>query len=297
MIAALSSVTNYRAWRFFRDCPVDGAIVLFGLILFGYAAHGDDQSSWGMMMAVVASLTAALASTEKLRFRALAFACVLLGLMVWVNYYASANHGFMIFWIALALTLACATEAAEQEQTLRRNAGILLGLLLGFALVQKLRADFYMDGDLLGGLLLKGEIYRNALGLILTDWPVKLVQYHGAAQTLLLRPDAGYIDIAVPGLVLWLAGAMTLGALIAQGGLEVALLFRRRLGWLFHALLLGFVALVYSTRDENIFLSMNCLLGYCLVEEDTKAARPIYALAIFYLLLASTIGLRPWIIV
>lgn len=82
MIAALSSVTNYRAWRFFRDRPVDGAIVLFGLILFGYAAHGDDQSSWGMMMAVVASLTAALASTEKLRFRALAIACVLLGLMV-----------------------------------------------------------------------------------------------------------------------------------------------------------------------------------------------------------------------
>jgi len=297
MIAALSSVSNYRAWRFFCDRPVDGAIVLFGLILFGYAAHGGDQSSWGMMMAVIASLTAALASTEIRRFRAQAFASVLLGLTVWVNYYASANHGFMIFWIALALTLACATEGAEQEQTLRRNAGILLGLLLGFALVQKLRADFYMEGDLLGGLLLQGEMYRNLLGLILPEWPVRLVQYHGAAQSLLLRPDAGSIDIAVPGFVLWLAGAMTLGALIAQGGLEVALLFRRRLGWVFHALLLGFVALVYSTRDENIFLSMNCLLGYCLVEGDTKAARPVYALAIFYLLLASTIGLRPWIIV
>ena len=295
MIAALRSLSDARAWRFFRDRPVDGATLLFSLILFGYAAHGSYQSSWGMLIAVVASFTAALASTETLRFRALAVASVLLGLTVWVNYYYSANHGFMIFWIAIALTLACACSGAEQEVVLRRNAGLLLGLLMAFALVQKLRSAYYMDGDLLGGLLVSGDMYRNALGLILPDWPVKLVQYHSAAQILLLRPDAGSIDIAVPAFALWLAGAMTIGALVAQGGLEIALLVRRRLGWVFHALLMGFVALVYSTRDENIFLSMNCLLGYCLVEADTKAARPVYALAILYLLLAAKIGLRPWI--
>lgn len=296
MIAPARSLTHSRAWGFFRDSPMDGAIVLFTLVLLGFVAGGSYQSGWGSFLAVLAGLVAAVARSEDMRFRAMLAASLMIGLMLWVHYYFSANHGFMIFWIAVALTLSTACTGAEQQTSLRRNAAILLGLLMAFALIQKLRSSYYLQGDLLGGLLVQGEIYANLLGLILPDWPARLVDYRSAAQGLLQQPTPASVPIAVPALVLWLAGAMTLASLAAQAGLEVALLLRRRLGWLFHLILLGFVAMVYSTRNENIFLSMNCLLGYCLTEDDTRNARPVYALAVLYLILAAKIGLRPWII-
>lgn len=285
-----------RGWQFFRDRPMDGAVVLFTMILFGFVNHGSYQSGWATFLGVLAGLAAALAGSDAARFRALMLACLMIALMVWVNYYRSANHGFMILWIGLALLMAAACPPGGQEPALRRNAAILLGLLMGIALIQKLRSPYYMQGDLLGGLLLEGEIYRNLLTLILPDWPMKLLEYRVAAHNLMVSPDPAVAGVAVPALVLWLARWMTVGSLVAQGVIEVALLFRRRLGWLFHALLLGFVAVVYSTRDENVFLSMNCLLGYCLTDDRCRGFRPVYALAVLYLLLAGAMGLRPWII-
>lgn len=292
----LRTIGQSTLWAFFRDRPMEGAITLFTAILLAYVAHGTYQSSWAAYAAVLAGLTAALTRSDVLRFRALAFASLMLGLMVLAFYYYGANHGFMIFWIALALLLATACDRPDQLPTLRRNAAILLGLLMGFALLQKLRSAYYMEGDLLGELLVTGETYANLLGLIQPEWALRLAEYRVAADDLLRSPEAGSAALVVPPLVLGLAATMTISSLIAQGAMELALVFRRRLGWLFHLVLLGFVAMVYSTRNENVFLSMNCLLGYCLVEEETRAARPVYALAILYLVLASLIGLRPWII-
>jgi hypothetical protein len=61
-------------------------------------------------------------------------------------------------------------------------------------------------------------------------------------------------------------------------------------------MILGFVALVYLTRNENEFLSINCLLGYSMTDEQTKAIRPWYVLAVIYLLSAALMDLRPSVI-
>jgi hypothetical protein len=167
---------------------------------------------------------------------------------------------------------------------------------MAFALIQKLREPYYMSGDLLGGLLIQGEIYRNLISLVLPEWPDLVQDYELAFQGLLAEPAAASAAIAVPPAIAALAWRMTLGSLIAQGVLELLILFRARVGMLLHVGILGFVAVVYSTRDENVFLSLNCLLGYAMTDERTAAARPWYVLAAVYLLVASIIGLRPWIL-
>jgi hypothetical protein len=52
---------------------------------------------------------------------------------------------------------------------------------------------------------------------------------------------------------------------------------------------------VYTTRNENEFLSINCLLGFAMTDDRTAAARPWYVVTVVYLLAADLIGLRPWI--
>lgn len=278
-----------------RSRQMDVAVALYAVIVFGFVCSEGYTQTWASLLVPFLGLAAATTESRTVRFGAVLGIAGVIAALVAVNFYVIANHGFMLLWIGLALSLALACEAPDDAMVLRRNATALLAILMGVALIQKLRSGYYMEGDLLGGLLIQGEIYKNLIGTFLPEWPGLIADYQAAVEGLKARPEAASAVIAVPPLVATLAVRMTIWSLVAQAVLEVMILFRARVGMLLHLAILGFVLVVYSTRNENVFLSINCLLGYAMTDETTAAARPWYVLAVIYLLAASLIGLRPWV--
>lgn len=274
---------------------MEGAVAIYVAIAIAFACSGYYTQTWASLLVPFLGIAALWSDSRTVRFGAVLGIAAVNAALVAANYYVIANHGFMLVWCGLALALAMASEPGRDTIVLRRNAALLLGILMAFAFVQKLRTGYYVDGDLLGGLMLEGDIYYNLLSWWYPDWPGLVDGYAATVEGILQTPEAGSVAIAVPAAVAAMAWRMTVSSLIAQCVIEVLILFRARVGMLLHVALLGFVALVYSTRNENEFLSINCLLGFAMTDERTAAARPWYVAAVVYLLAADLIGLRPWI--
>ena len=276
--------------------PMEVSVALFTAISCVFVSSKGYTSAWVSLAVPVLGLAAMTTQSAGARFAALAGMAGVLVALVLVNFYDIANHGFVLAYLGIALTLAAACDPPRDTLVLRRLATAMLALMMALALIQKLRSPYYMDGDLLGSLIISGDIYANLIGLFVADWPQRLAEYRAAFDALLVRPDAASSAIVVPAAIVGLAWRMTWGSILAQAALEGLILMRHRAGIVLHLALLGFVVLVYTTRNENIFLSINCLLGYAMTDERTRAARPWYVVATLYLLSAEMIGLRPWII-
>jgi hypothetical protein len=281
---------------FFKTRQIEVATALYGAIVFAYVGSGTYTSIWLGLAVPFLGLAAVATQSRSVRFWAvLGLAAIMAGLVA-ANYYISVNHGFMLIWVGLGLALACACDPGRDEVVLRRNAMLLISLLMFLALIQKLRSAYYIEGDLLGGYIMQGGIFYNLLGWALPDWPGLVAEYRGVVAGLLEQPEAASVAVMVPAAVVALAWRMTMTSLVAQAVLEVMILFRARLGMVLHLAILGFVALVYATRNENLFLSVNCWLGYAMTDEKSAAIRPWYVVAIIYLLTTTHVGLRPWAI-
>lgn len=217
---------------------------------------------------------------------------VMLVINVYVNYYHSANHGFMIAYIGLALLIAI---SADNEVLMQKMALYFLTVLMGLALVQKLASPYYMSGNLIGDYILTGQMFKNLITVVYPDW-VNVVHENNAAIRELgsLPPATGSsVPLVVPAGITALIMVLTYTSLAAQLLMEAALLLRARLGvWVHYALLL-FVLIIYSTRNENVFLSMNCILGYAMTDAQSKSVRKFYVIWIFYLLAMELMGVRP----
>ncbi len=281
---------------FVGNRQMETAVILFTAIACTFVTSKEYTSAWIAVLIPVLGLVACTTERVDLRFGALLGMVATLAVIVWVNYYVIANHGFMLMWSGMALVLAVACDTPRDGVILRRNAALLLGLLMGLALVQKLTSPYYMQGELLGDLLIEGEMFANALGLVVPGWADMLAGYRAAGQNLMARPEAGMARVAVPALVTGLAVAMTWTSLAAQAVLEVLILLRARVGIWLHVAVIGFVLLVYATRPENVFLSVNGLLGYAMTDESTRRARLWYVVLVGYLLITQWVGVRPWLI-
>ncbi len=215
---------------------------------------------------------------------------------VYVNFYVSANHGFMIAYISLALLIAI---SADDEALMQKMALWFLAALMGLALIQKMSSPYYMSGNLIGDYILTGQMFKNLITVAYPDW-VNVVHENVAAgrELAVIEPQTGNaVDLAVPAGITVLIMGLTYTSLVSQFLMEAALLLRARLGiWVHYALLL-FVVIIYSTRNENVFLSMNCILGYALTDDKTKSVRKFYVIWVFYLLVMELMVVRPGFLV
>lgn len=282
--------------RLALDRQVDVAVAIFVAICIAFVSTGGITSTWASLLVPFLGLAAITTDSRAVRFAMVLGISAVMAALVVANYYVIANHGFMLVWVGLGLAIACACDEPDDSAQLQKGATLLLALLMGFALIQKLREPYYLDGDLLGGLVIQGEIYLNLISLFLPDWPSMVADNEAAFNSLLAESAAGSVAIAIPATIVGLTWRMTIGSLVAQAVIEILILFRARAGLLLHVAILGFVALVYTTRNENEFLSINCLLGYAMTTDQTRAARPWYVVAVIYLLGSTLIGLRPWLI-
>jgi len=220
-----------------------------------------------------------------------------LGLNVALNFYVIANHGFVIMFIGIALMIACASEE-EASQNISRAAVFLISILMGLALIQKLISPHYMSGDLIGSYLANGYMFKTLISLFDPNWPQTVHQNLAAQRDLMgqMPATSSVASVTIPAFVQVLAVLLTWAALASQVMIEVCVLIRSRLGvWAHYAIML-FVLIIYSTRNENVFLSMNLILGYAITDETTKSVRLWYVIGIAYLMIMEAMGLRPGII-
>lgn len=278
------------------DNPLQGAVAIHAATVFAFLATKDyfpEVVQVGLPFVLVAIC---LIREPTARFGLLGVVLAALVATVVVNFHSVANHGFMLAYTAAVLLLAAAQPPGRDMEMLGRLAAQLLMLLMGVALLQKLSSAHYMRGDLVGTLLVEGEAFRNLISLFRPDWPAEVEAARAAARKLMASPAPGSIAMAVPPTVATLAVLLTWAALAAQFGLEALLLLRRRIGVWLHVGLLGFVAVIYATRPENVFLSVNCFLGFCMTDAQSRGIRVWYVLAVIYLLSTEITGYRPWIL-
>jgi hypothetical protein len=269
-------------------------LIQFSAVIFCYYTtqeHLGDLFKFAMPWVLLLLITA---KSKQHQFAFLLICTVMLGANVAMKFFEIANHGFMIVYIALALLIACAAE--DRNKAMSRMSLLILTILMGGALLQKLASPYYMSGNLIGELIMRGEVYQRAISLVYPEWIDQVAQNQalltgGMANASFaldtVRPFVMPTGIAVVAMVL------TYISLATQLGVELALIFRARLGVWAHYILMLFVVIIYSSRNENTFLSMNCILGYAMTDEDTKAARIGYVLLLFFLLTSKLLGTRP----
>ena len=239
-----------------------------------------------------------LITTKDLRSKAILLIWINIGLLfnVWMNFYVSANHGFMIAFIGLALMITCA-DRENGAANLQKIAVAIISILMGWALVQKLISPYYMSGNLIGSYLATGQMFKVMLSFVIPDWFQITHDNFQARYGVMAEAGVSSVPVVVPPLVAGLAMVLTYTALLSQAALEAIVLLRKRFGiWTHYAVLL-FVLIIYSTRNENVFLPMNLILGFAMTDEETKPARLWYVLGIIYLLGMEVMGLRPGIII
>ncbi len=288
---ALTAVTRFATDNYFHTL-----MILFAAIVFTFFTTKEYIPAL-FRIAMPWVLLIMITSTEKRRwFWMLAVSSVMLLINVYLNFYVIANHGFVIAYIGLALMIVVAAE--NGELLMQKIALWFLTLLMGLALIQKLSSPYYMSGNLIGDYILSGNMFKVLISLFYPDWfNVVHENLAGRRELADTMPQTGNsLSLAVPAGITILIMGLTYTSLAAQFLMEAALLLRARLGiWVHYALLL-FVVIIYSTRNENVFLSMNCILGYALTDEQTKSARKFYVLWIFYLLAMELSGVRPGIL-
>lgn len=213
------------------------------------------------------------------------------------DYYLMANHGFIITYFAVLLVMIWRHRDSYWQHA-EFFSRVMLATLMGAALLHKLTSLHYMSGNLMADLILGGQAYTNLLPLLYSDAHSVIAQSVQSKHALIndydLLKQSGSVPLPSIGLALTaLLYAMTYISVLMQGLLEAALIFQRLFGIWLHRLIFLFVLVVYSLRPENVFLSLNCIMGYALTDARSAKMRLPYVALIAYLLVSSLIGFRP----
>lgn len=283
--------------RFVTEEHIRTLLILFSAIVFVFFTTKDYIPFAARLIVPFLLLLLVTATDMRLRFSLLLWITLGLALNVVLNFYVIANHGFVILFIGIALMVSCAS-GAEASKNMSRAAVFLISILMGLALIQKLISTHYMSGDLIGSYLANGYMFKTLISLVDPSWPQTVHQNLAAQRALMDMPPAATATMAVtiPPAIQVLAILLTWAALASQVMIEACVLLRNKLGvWAHYAILL-FVLIIYSTRNENVFLSMNLILGYAITDDTTKSVRLWYVIGIAYLMIMEAMGLRPGII-
>jgi hypothetical protein len=283
--------------RFVTEEHIKTLMILFAAIVFVFFTTKDYIPFAARLVVPFLLLMLVTANDMQQRFNLLLWITLGLALNVVMNFYVTANHGFVILYIGIALMVACAS-GEDASKNVSRAAVFLISILMGLALIQKIISSHYMNGDLIGSYLANGYMFKTLISLVDPNWPQTVHQNLAAQKTLTgMAPEASAsIAVTIPPFIQALAVILTWAALASQVMIEVCVLLRKKLGvWAHYAILL-FVMIIYSTRNENVFLSMNLILGYAITDEHTKPVRLWYVIGIAYLMIMEAMGLRPGII-
>lgn len=269
---------------------------LFASIAVAFAVvteHLPDIPRWALCAAM--PLGVLLGGTAGRVFLAIGAGCLLWALGE--EWFAMANHGFVIAYFAVFLALVPPGRRDFWSEGVVFARAIMM-LLMGVALLQKVTSGYYLSGNQFADMLLGGESYLALLSFLDSSVPGTVsasIMAERALEADFARQAAGgSAALPEPGLILLIAiYGMTWASILFQAGLELALVWHQRCGIWLHRVIFCFTLVVYTLRPENIFLSMNLLMGYALTDGRSRSMRLPYAIAIVLLLVGAVTGFRP----
>ena len=274
-------------------------IVFTTLIVMSVFAMTAETAHIAMPLRVAILLLAPLSLLLPARAGQICFAAVAALLVVALidDYYIMANHGFVITYFAVLLALIW-HDREDYWSGVQLFSRFMLATLMGVALVQKLTSLHYMSGNLMADLILTGQVYVHILPLLDPGVLDSIVGSVKSSDRLMADHAmlAAGAPVALPPLGWLLLGViylMTFVSVVMQGLLEYLLVFERRFHFWLHWTIFVFVLAVYSLRPENVFLSLNCVMGYALTDERSAGMRIPYVVLIAYLLISALMGFRP----
>ena len=121
------------------------------------------------------------------------------------DYYLMANHGFIITYFAVLVAMIWRHRDSYWQHA-EFFSRVMLAILMGAALVQKLTSLHYMSGNLMADLILGGQAYTNLLPLLYADAHSVIAQSAQSKYALFndydLLKQSGSVPLPSIGLVL-----------------------------------------------------------------------------------------------
>lgn len=203
------------------------------------------------------------------------------------QYYLLANHYFLMFYMLFVFIIG-SYFYTENDKILKINAKWILALMFGFAVIQKLLSEQFIQGQSIGFLIYTGQLFKLFFKL-LTDSDV--IAYNSD----LLNVNTSELDNVkhwkTPFPYVGIFSRYFAYATILVEIIFAALLFIKNKtvkNWFF----IGFVFLLILTREENGFIALLCILLMMQLEnEDKSIFRTLY---LFLFLLSISLIITRW---
>lgn len=220
-------------------------------------------------------------------FKKTYFWLIVLGLLIprlYASFYFIGNHYFVMIYLIL-LFLVVSFYQHNVEKILSHNATVILVLIMGFAVLQKLLVPDYLNGTSLAYLGYSGKIFKYIFYFseeypgIFYDNAVKMSELYKYPISENPRVQLEPIFKNFPQVIIWFSYL----TLIAEILFIVALFIKKQ--WIKHGFIAFFLLSLLLTREETGFLSMLCILLMMHVGKQNTYYRTIY-LGIFILCLS-----------
>jgi hypothetical protein len=257
------------------------------------------------ILSLAATHTVAIVATRVctafLAIAGLAFQWLLLSRAYWFSmtlalmlnlpfrYETAANHYFLTVYVSGLFAVWVAPGGAR----LVKVGGMLIALVMVFAVVGKLLSPYYLKGNLVGEFFLPGSSLRGLLSLVWPEISLGGVDYFVNFEATKAIPPG--FAVALPAFVpstafTSLCQAMAISIVVVEG--LVAFAFATR--WKYEAGLLAiFLWGTFILRPEYYFLALLALLGLTSTEPHMSKQVRVLRLSFYIFTIVGTIGYRP----
>lgn len=207
------------------------------------------------------------------------------------------NHHYLIAYWSIAVTTCLFVEPRHPAPLVARNARLLIGLAMGFAVLAKLRSGEFINGEFFEFLLLAGGRFEAFSELVLRVPASDLAANQRAVASLLTPGTAAelvtQVQLRGPSWVGPIAWLLSLWTLAVEGACAAAFLWRGnapRLRALRNASLLLFAFTTYAIATVGGFAWILIILGIAQCEPEDRLARFGYSGAFLLVVVYS----MPW---
>lgn len=207
------------------------------------------------------------------------------------------NHHYLIAYWSIAVTTCLFVDRENPDRLVARNARLLIGLAMGFAVLAKLRSGEFVNGEFFEFLLLAGARFEVFSELVLRVPAADLAANQRAVATLLTPGTTAewvtQASLRGPSWVGPIALLLSFWTLAIEGLCAVAFLWRGNapgLRVLRNASLLLFAVTTYALATVGGFAWILIILGIAQCEPEDRLARFGYSSAFLWVLVYSI----PW---
>ena len=297
--------------RWMRLLPADASsfdlAVLLSLLMLVFSARDPDFPFMAVAPVSVAVLMAAVIWPALRRSRILwvyVAVAVVWARLPWLL--VMDNHHYLIAYWCIAVASCLVAAPTRPEPLVARNARLLLGLAMAFAVTQKLLSGEFADGTFFEFLLLSGDRFAAFSELVLRV-PASDLAANQHAVARLLTPGATRelvteVAFVGPAWVHAVAVGMSAWTLFIEGLAGALFLWpesrwpgdRRHLRQARNLALLCFAVTTYAIATVAGFAWILLILGVAQCEREERLARFAYCAA-FLLVLVYTLPWGAWL--